>query len=253
MPQKWQICSGLTTLELINLDNGYHDGHNAVVLHSAVSFQAKRGELILVAGRNGSGKSTLLKCAAGLAKPVSGEIHISGRNIHKCSTEERASLISLMLANPPDLPMTTVEEAVMSNRQRFLSSFEMNLGPHLEVTHHCLKLTGMESFSLKMFSKLSDGEKQKIMLARCLAQETPVILLDEPLAFLDYPGRRDMLSMLRRLCEEENKIIIYSSHDLELAFQHCDHLVFLGKKGEWKIYSGAENIQKLKPTELFSD
>lgn len=240
-------------LEIINLDNGYTDGNKTVVLHSGVSFNAKPGELILIAGRNGSGKSTLLKCTGGLAAPVSGEIRISGRNIHHCSTAERASLISLMLANPPELPMTTTEEAVMSNRQRFLGSFEMNLKPHLEAVRHCLSLTGMDSFTLKMFSKLSDGEKQKIMLARCLAQETPVLLLDEPLAFLDYPGRREMLDLLKKLCMEENKIILYSSHDLELALQHCDHLILLGRAGHWHIYSGPEAIKKLNPSDLFSD
>jgi iron complex transport system ATP-binding protein len=89
------------------------------------------------------------------------------------------------------------------------------------------------------------------MLARCLAQETPVLLLDEPLAFLDYPARREMLTLLRELCDKENKIIIYSSHDLELALKHCDKLLVLKDEGKYRLMTEKTEIQELHPESLF--
>ncbi|MCC7297420.1 MAG: ATP-binding cassette domain-containing protein, partial [Bacteroidia bacterium] len=103
----------------------------------------------------------------------------------------------------------------------------------------------------RYFSSLSDGEKQKIMFSRCLAQDTPVILMDEPLAFLDYPSRVAMLNMLKEIAKSMGKIILFSSHDLEISLPFCNQLLILNADASWKWISDPNEIRNLSPKDIF--
>lgn len=235
---------------LKNVHSGYVQGKIQTVLHSGISFELKPGTLLLLAGKNGCGKSTLMRILAGLNEPVTGEVLIQNKSLYGQSIAERAGLLSMMQATPPDVPLTLASEVVFSGRQRFVSPWKK---PNSNATHMAFERTGLTHLQNRVFNSLSDGEKQKVMLTRCLAQETPVLVLDEPLAFLDYPSRREMLLLLRDLCDKENKIILYSSHDLELALKHCDAMLLLQNGGRFQFVNEREKLQNLSPDSLFEE
>jgi iron complex transport system ATP-binding protein len=135
---------------------------------------------------------------------------------------------------------------------RFLNPWQWNYSDTAEIANQALAQTGAEAFALKQFASLSDGEKQKVMLARCLAQNTPVILLDEPLAFLDYPSRLEMLKLLQKIAKESQKIILFSSHDIEIGLPYADNLLFLKGKGPWYLTQGRQALDAIVPSTLFS-
>ena len=173
------------------------------------------------------GKSVLLKTICGLMPPMSGEVHINQINIHQTSPEIRASLSSILLATPPQIDHLSVYDMVMSGRQRFIQGWSAPTNKDVSEVLKAIDKTGVSDIQKKNFAELSDGIKQKVMLARCLAQDSQIILLDEPLAFLDYPSRTTFLKLLHQLAKTENKWIIYSSHDLHLSLKFCDQVMAL--------------------------
>lgn len=235
-----------------SLESGYVQGKNSCVLHGPMDFDLKPGTLLLLAGKNGAGKSTLMQILGGLTKPLSGSVSINGADLQKVSVETRASLISQVFTHPPDTPLTTAKEIVFSSRLRFVSGWNGNINEHEKALLHALEMCGMEDFAERQFNTLSDGEKQKIMIARALAQETPIILMDEPLAFLDYPGRREMLARMKKWCNELGKIILFSSHDLELALKSADAMLLLQEKGKYRWEWDPETLAQTDPATLFS-
>jgi iron complex transport system ATP-binding protein len=235
-----------------SLESGYVQGKNSYVLHGPMDFEVKPGTLLLLAGKNGAGKSTLMQILGGLTKPLSGSVTVNGTDIHKASVETRASLISQVFTHPPDMPLTTAKEVVFSSRLRFVSGWNGKIKEHEKELHNALEMCGMEAFAERQFNTLSDGEKQKVMIARALAQETPIILMDEPLAFLDYPGRREMLARMKKWCHEMGKTIIFSSHDLELALKSADAMLLLKENQKFRWEWDAEVLKSTDPAGLFS-
>jgi len=235
-----------------SLESGYVQGKNSCVLHGPMDFEVKPGTLLLLAGKNGAGKSTLMQILGGLTKPLSGSVTVNGTDIHKASVETRASLISQVFTHPPDMPLTTAKEVVFSSRLRFVSGWNGKIKEHEKELHNALEMCGMEAFAERQFNTLSDGEKQKVMIARALAQETPIILMDEPLAFLDYPGRREMLARMKKWCTEMGKTIIFSSHDLELALKSADAMLLLKEKGNYRWEWNQATLAQTDPATLFS-
>lgn len=240
-------------LKAESLESGYLQGKNTCVLHGPMDFDIKPGTLVLLAGKNGAGKSTLMQILGGITKPVSGSVTINGNHLETIGVETRASLISQVFTHPPDMPLTTAKEVVFSSRARFLNGWALNTQNHETAILNALELCGMKSFAERQFNTLSDGEKQKVMIARSLAQDTPVILMDEPLAFLDHPGRREMLKRMKQWCNEMGKIIIFSSHDLELALNNSDAMLLLqeNKKHRWEW--DTEKLKNINPSDLFSE
>jgi iron complex transport system ATP-binding protein len=235
-----------------SLESGYVKGNTPCVLHGPMDFEIKPGKLVLLAGKNGAGKSTLMQILGGLQKPVGGSVSVNGTDIGRADTETRASLISQVFTHLPDMPLTTAKEVVFSSRLRFLSTWNSHMKKHDRELLQALQMCGMEAFADRQFNTLSDGEKQKIMIARALAQDTPVMLMDEPLAFLDYPGRREMLARMKKWCAETGKIIVFSSHDLELALQSTDAMLLLQENRQHRWEWDAEILQKTNPAGLFS-
>ncbi len=232
------------------LSTGYQASQ---ILHAHMDFRVLAGQRLLIAGRNGTGKSTLIRTLAGLLATVSGELQINGRPMSGMSIATISELISIAFSTPPELPMMRSQDLLLTAIQKKLSPFALRLEQELKQARDYMALCGVEHLYGREFSRLSDGEKQKLMLARCLMQQTPVILLDEPLAFLDYPSRIEFLELLGLLCREQGKCILFSSHDLELSLSHCEKLLLLKKNGAWEFMEDTESIRRLKPALLFND
>lgn len=197
--------------------------------------------MVLLIGPNGVGKSVLLKTLCGLHKPVDGRVIVNQRDVHQIAPEERASLTSILLATPPSIEQMSVFDVVVSGRQRFLSGWQNPSRTDLQFVNQCIEKTGIATFANTPFGSLSDGVKQKVMLARCLSQDSQLILLDEPLAFLDYPSRLQFLTLLETLAASENKIILYSSHDLQLSLNHCNRVMAL-TQNQCKVFQSPKSV-----------
>lgn len=239
-------------LKVENLNCAYPSGRDHVTVISQLSMAVVPGKLVLLAGRNGIGKSTLIRTLSGLQPVVSGTVSINGQSLGTLDTATIAGLVTVMFSTPPQLEMTRVKDLVITGMQRHFSAFQLDLSNAKSRVLECLELCGVAKFADRDFASLSDGEKQKVMLARALAQDTPLMLLDEPLAFLDYPSRGELLQLLQKLCTEQQKTIIYSSHDLEIAMQYCDAMLLLKGQGNWNWSENQEQIRSTTPASLFA-
>ena len=214
--------------------------HNLRTIGSDLNATAAAGALTCLIGRNGSGKSTLLRTIARLQKRLGGDIIIGKDDIMSMSRTALARHMSIVLTGRPDAENMTVDEAVALGRAPY-TGFWGNLSPaDRRAVDRALVLTGIESMAHRAIGSLSDGECQKAMIAKSLAQDTPVILLDEPSAFLDYPGKVELMRLLARLAHDEGKTIVVSTHDLDTALPLADHL--------WLMHDG--EISEGTPNEL---
>lgn len=206
-------------LELRNLSAGYR----GKALLSGLDITAGRGEMTALIGRNGCGKSTLIRTISGVLEAVSGEILHDGIPVSGKSRLERARTMSYVGTGRPRAPYLKCREAVAMGRAPW-TGWTGHLGEEdRKMVDKALLLTGMQGYSERDMDGLSDGECQKIMIARALAQDTPVMLLDEPTAFLDVPGKHQTMSILRRLATG-GKTILFSTHDVELAMSAADRV-----------------------------
>ncbi len=205
------------------------------ILHANLTFNLEAGQTLLLVGNNGIGKSVLLKTLLGHLNPINGSVFLENHNIHQLDHSSKSSLVSLMLATPPNIEYMDGFEVAITGRQRFLSKLDKTLSPHEETVLKFAKQFQTECLLNKRFSLMSDGEKQKIMFIRCLLQETPLILLDEPLAFLDYPSKNHFLKQLQHHCQSIGTIAIISSHEIELSQKHAQKLLWLKQhtESEW--------------------
>lgn len=144
-----------------------------------------------------------------------------------------------MLPNPPAIDLMTSFEIAMSGQQRFQNTWKLAQNVGISTVTAYFEKCKITHLINQNFAQLSDGEKQKVMLVRCLAQETPIILLDEPMAFLDYPSRKHFLSLIKKIALEQNKIIIVSTHDIEISLPFADQILAFSKN-KWQFFSQPE-------------
>lgn len=189
------------------------------------------GTLTALIGRNGCGKSTLLRAMAGLRKPQQGEILINAINVGRASAAELARLVAVITTESPRVENLTCRQLVAYGRAPHTGLLGRLSAQDELIIDQALSTVGMQSFATRKISNISDGEGRRIMLARALAQQTPVILLDEPTSFLDVPGRYEIAALLRRLATEQGKTIVYSTHELEPAFRFANNILFMSAEG----------------------
>lgn len=210
------------TIQIRSLSTGYRGKNNVTVVAHDINATIYGGELTCLLGPNGAGKSTLLRTLSAFLPPVSGDIIIMGRNLHDYSDKELAKVIGVVLTEKTDLRNMTVEDLVGLGRSPY-TGFWGTLQEHdRQTVSEAIEMVGITALKDRMVQTLSDGERQKVMIAKALAQETPVIFLDEPTAFLDFPSKVELMQLLHRLSRTTGKTIFLSTHDLDMALQIAD-------------------------------
>lgn len=212
---------------LYHITTGYRSRHATHVVASDINATLPQGQLTCLLGPNGAGKSTLLRTLAAFQPPLAGEILLEGRPLASYTTQELATRIGIVLTERPNIQGMTVAELVAMGRSPYTGFWGQLHDDDLAQVEEAIQLVGIENLRRRNVNTLSDGERQKVMIAKTLAQQTPIILLDEPTAFLDYPSKVEVLLLLRRLAHQMNKTIFLSTHDLELALQTADNLWLL--------------------------
>ncbi len=214
-------------------------------IHSNLNLEIHRGELICLIGANGSGKSTLIKTLNGNLKPLKGSIEIDGVNINNIKPNNLAKKIGVVLATFPIIDNIKSSEVIAMGRYPYCGMFgKLNENDNI-VIEQAVEAVGIQKLFNLYFNQMSDGEKQKVMIAKTLAQETPYIVLDEPLAFLDYPSRLDIMELLKGLAKNHNKGILFSTHNLEMALDICDKIWLMDTKREFAESSSATITHEL--------
>ena len=200
-------------------------------------------------GRNGAGKSTLLRVLAAIDAPKSGEVIVGGKPLHTLSAEDRARVISFVSTQRVRVANLLCRDVVAIGRAPYTNWMGSMQREDIDIVNSALASVGMSDFALRPIDTLSDGECQRIMIARALAQQTPVILLDEPTAFLDIPTRFEICRLLAHLAHTQGKTIIFSTHDIDAALPVCDRVAVIDNR-EITLHPAAEAQSLLKS--LFS-
>lgn len=218
------------TVVLKHLSIGYKNKQGVRTVASDISAVIRRGELTCLLGENGVGKSTLLRTLSVFQPKLDGTILLQDRPLESYSDRELARTVGVVLTEKPDVQQMTVYDLVAMGRSPYTGFWGRLDQTDREAISEALGQVGIESLRHRQVTTLSDGERQKVMIAKALAQQTPVIYLDEPTAFLDYPSKVDMLLLLRRICREAQKTVFLSTHDLELALQVADTVWLMSRK-----------------------
>lgn len=206
-------------------------GYGKRVIAHNISFTVNGGEILTFIGQNGSGKSTLLKTLSGLIPPVSGEMLINGVPVSQLSRNELAKKVSAMLTSRPKTDMMTCRDVVETGRYPYTGTFGLLGSSDKRAVTEAMEQTDTAELAECMFSEISDGQKQRVMLARAVCREPEILLLDEPTSFLDIHYKLTFLEMLDRLRKERNIAVVMSLHETELAGKISDTVLLL-KNGE---------------------
>ena len=213
-----------------DLTTGYRKGKREWIITDRLSTSLREGEFVSLLGPNGAGKSTLLRTLAGFQSPLGGQVLIEGVDLSEMNPRDLARTVSVVLTEKTQIDNMDVEALVGLGRAPY-TGFWGTLDPKdREVVESAMRLTGIENMRKREVQSLSDGERQKVMIAKALAQSTPVIFLDEPTAFLDYPSKVEIMLLLARLAKEERKTIFMSTHDIDIALQLSSRIWLMDKK-----------------------
>ena len=215
------------SIELKDLSTGYKLKGGDKVIASGLNATLNSGEMTCLLGPNGAGKSTLLRTLAAFQPALSGEVEVMGRNVNEYQSKELAQRMSVVLTDNSDIKNMTAEEVVAMGRSPYTGFWGKLREKDKMMVKKSLGWVGIEELAPRKMQTLSDGERQKVMIAKAIAQETPIILLDEPTAYLDYPSKIAMMLLLHRLAKALKKTIFMSTHDLEHALQVADQVWLL--------------------------
>ncbi len=217
------------TVRVVNLATGYTGKKGPIVVTPHIEAALYSTELTCLLGPNGAGKSTLLKTLTAFQPPVKGEIYIESKLLSDYTDAELSKVIGVVLTERLNVNNMTVDELVGLGRSPYTGFWGHMSEYDRCIVKDAINLVGIESLQGRMVQTLSDGERQKVMIAKALAQETPIIFLDEPTAFLDYPSKVEIMQLLQQLARERDKTVFLSTHDLELALQIADKVWLLDK------------------------
>lgn len=229
-------------IQIENLAIGYRNKP----LISGIELVLRRGEVTAIIGRNGAGKSTLLKTITGVVKPIHGKIIIEGKSANILSGKEKARLVAVVSTSMHNAGGLRLNELVSLGRSPFTGTLGLLTKRDTEIIENAIGMVGLIHKTYSFVSELSDGERQKAMIARALAQESPVLIMDEPFSYLDVATRLEMTALISRLAKSGNKAILYSSHDVSQALKTADKI--------WAFHRGAvkDSITAGNPDEIIA-
>lgn len=230
-------------------------GYNGRPVLRGLDLKAKPGEMLGLVGPNGSGKSTLIKGIAGVVSPFSGRIVINGCDIKTLKREELARIVATVPQNPVLPAAFTAFEIVLMGRTPHLGLLRYEGRSDFAIAWAAMEMTRTQTFAERRISELSGGEQQRIIIARALAQQPKVLLLDEPTAHLDINHQLEILDLIKSLCLEQALTVVAALHDLNLASQYCDRIVLLNGgriyvEGTPSQVLTAENIKRAYGAEV---
>lgn len=195
------------------------------------SKELSAGSFIALVGRNGVGKSTLLRALAGVSRCAGGDVLYGEKSLYQMRNSELSRTIALVTTEIVQSPNLKVEDVIEMGRAPYTNWSGSLDKEDKDVVNQAIETAGISYLSGKEIDRLSDGERQRVMIARAIAQQTPVILLDEPSAFLDLPNRYQIVMLLAEIAQSEGKIIIFSTHDLQVALRFASEIWIMTPKG----------------------
>ena len=204
-------------------------GYVKKVVADNINASIKQGELTCLLGANGVGKSTLLKTLSGFLDKIGGEILIMGKELGAYTPKELSTTMGVVLTDKCDVRNMSARDIIGMGRSPYTSFWGTLSREDYRIVDESIAMIGIEHLSGRMVHTLSDGERQKVMIAKALAQESPIIILDEPTAFLDFPSKVEIMQLLHKLTREAGKTIFLSTHDMELALQIADKIWIMDK------------------------
>ncbi|WP_109832762.1 ABC transporter ATP-binding protein [Reichenbachiella versicolor] len=221
-------------LRTSGLTIGYRSKKGLLELEKELDIKIHNGEVVCLIGPNGCGKSTLMRTIAGLQPPLSGETFISDTDVKQIKPHQYARLISLVLTDKIDAGSLKVMDILSIGRYPYTNYFAELKAKDYAIIDKALSSVHLSEYKDRFFNELSDGEKQRVLIAKALAQDTPLIMLDEPTAHLDLPNRVEIMNILKRLAKETNKAILLSTHELDLALQTADTIWLMNRDDQMK-------------------
>jgi len=217
----------VSCIQIIKADFGYKKNNRHIEILKQINLQFNTGDFIGIAGLNGSGKSTLLKTICGLLPLLNGQIYIDEIPLSEISNSELAKKVAIVLTDKISGFNLTSFDAVAAGQLPYTNLFNKLEAENLAVVNKAIETCGIKEHHHKLLSELSDGLFQKTMIAKCLAQQTPIMLLDEPSAFLDYASKHELFLLLKNLANEQKKCIMVSTHDLDLILKYCNKILLV--------------------------
>ncbi|AWK02763.1 ABC transporter ATP-binding protein [Flavobacterium crocinum] len=230
-------------LQTSNLSIGYKSKKGVTTVAKDLNLNLDSGKLITLIGANGIGKSTLLRTITGIQKPLSGNVYLNEKEISHYKPLELAQNLSLVLTEKLPASNLSVFELVALGRQPYTNWVDSLSKEDIEKVQEALRLTQIEHLASKKHFEISDGQLQKVLIARALAQDTPLIILDEPTTHLDLLHKVSLFKLLKKLTQETEKCILFSTHDIDLAIQLSDEMIIMTP----------ENIVQDQPCNLISN
>ena len=218
-------------------------GYKGKAVLSELNFEVHAGELICLLGANGKGKSTLLKTLMGILPMVSGEVLLNGKSLNSISAEDKAKEMAVVLTDSLKAVNMKAEEVVATGRYPYLSWNAKLSATDTECIKSSLAEVGALHLSKRWMMSLSDGERQRVILARALAQQTAILLLDEPTAFLDLAHTMELSVLLKQLSRIEGKSVLMSTHDWAIALQIADRIFWLDEDSSFHIFETNDLIE----------
>lgn len=206
---------------------GYKKNNKEIKILKEIDVESNSGDFIGIAGLNGSGKSTLLRSICGLLPILKGDVLIDEIPVNSISNNELAKKVAIVLTEKISGFNLTAFDAVAAGQLPYTNLFNKLEPENLDIINNAIETCGIKDHQNKLLSELSDGLFQKTMIAKCLAQQTPIMLLDEPSAFLDYASKHELFSLLKNLAGGQKKCIMVSSHDLDLILKYCSKILLV--------------------------
>ena len=216
-------------IEISDVTIGYQHKDSHYVVNEHLNAQVYKGEMVCLLGPNGSGKSTLIRTLAGMQPLLAGTIFIEQEDITTLSLDMLARKMSVVLTDSVNVPNMTVFDVVALGRFPYTNWFGTITESDKAIITDSLQKVGLQDYATRKVEQLSDGEKQRTMIAKALAQDTPFVILDEPTAHLDLPNRIEVMKLLRELAHSTSKSILLSTHELDLALQVSDRIWLMQK------------------------